>query len=992
MYSRPDRPLVVKCTFDKWQKKITFSSARNCTYNLLRDKVEQCFSLYATSYAIAYKDDDGEISNITTETDLTEAIQYFQAGTDDAPLSSAASILSGRSFGARKVTLRVNITVDYDGPSLSDTGSLASLEEYRGRNGSQQSFSFGAPSVDLDDDSVTVSSRDNGGSVSHPRPGSVSSRGELPAAAGTSSESSSWQSISRSKLGIDGFTSNGQQTERRPSGLRSSDLESNPSVDESVLSAAERYPADPSAVFERLKIQEAMRDDASSVDYESLRGNDRGAAWLRDQNERAIRSKLGALPEPSEPDTLSLSLESEEELGGDLALERDPRGKYYYTYTSVGSSASQTHGSGYEEGFSNGYDADGDVRASTELRPRPSSMHLNWLAAQQVDSPENRRPRPPPSTHHSDPLPTRDHIHPDLPHVIDKEFLPFLPLSSPPAEILTDCSSCGVYLDAIRYVCSTCGEKPPVSASEKGKEKDGSPQSNFTYPPSRHPLFSSGGSSSSRTYIGSSETVYDLHRQKPLPSLPSIPSLPAFFGSSEPRRHLHIPMPQTTSGYELCSGCIESAGIDHAVEAVVPSGTSPNSHSPLSPSDGQRALQLRRSAPKKGQLRHAYKEKVWGHHGWEDVEQDENQISHCSTCSAVTFRKRYKCASCPKMHLCRACYSQVHELHPSHAFLNVPDRPTRVQSEPDHIPTLPPDPNEELSLKHPGVKCAHCLLDIVGARFHCAICDSVDICSNCESAGLPGNLDSSDGGHSSSHILIKIPYPLETTELQSASRRAIHLWTGRDAASVGFTIPRSKAGSEVSSYARTVVGSSSRNTSGDSPEDHGVSCRGCSLPIFGTRYQCAHCASSPQSYSLCTNCEGRSYLVHDPMHIFFKLPRPVQRLLESAYPMLPPLYKTPAGPQPNAVAHSNDPRAYLKSLVHSSAICDRCMTPIEGAWFRCAYCPRDLCDACEEVDTHDESHVFMVFKSLIDMQLFKGFAHLENPNGGPPVIPYPVYR
>jgi len=109
--------------------------------------------------------------------------------------------------------------------------------------------------------------------------------------------------------------------------------------------------------------------------------------------------------------------------------------------------------------------------------------------------------------------------------------------------------------------------------------------------------------------------------------------------------------------------------------------------------------------------------------------------------------------------------------------------------------------NNYLALTHPGVKCAQyvylmmnfsvltfshlcsCLLDIVGARFHCAICDSVDICSHCESAGLPGNLDSSDGGHNSSHILIKvshewlslsyishfiliqIPYPLETNEV-----------------------------------------------------------------------------------------------------------------------------------------------------------------------------------------------------------------------------------
>ena len=27
--------------------------------------------------------------------------------------------------------------------------------------------------------------------------------------------------------------------------------------------------------------------------------------------------------------------------------------------------------------------------------------------------------------------------------------------------------------------------------------------------------------------------------------------------------------------------------------------------------------------------------------------------------------------------------------------------------------------------------------EIVGARFHCAICENVDICSNCDSAGLP---------------------------------------------------------------------------------------------------------------------------------------------------------------------------------------------------------------------------------------------------------------
>ena len=39
MNNRPDKPLVVKCTFDRSSKKISFSSARNCSYDLLKTKV-----------------------------------------------------------------------------------------------------------------------------------------------------------------------------------------------------------------------------------------------------------------------------------------------------------------------------------------------------------------------------------------------------------------------------------------------------------------------------------------------------------------------------------------------------------------------------------------------------------------------------------------------------------------------------------------------------------------------------------------------------------------------------------------------------------------------------------------------------------------------------------------------------------------------------------------------------------------------------------------
>ena len=138
--------------------------------------------------------------------------------------------------------------------------------------------------------------------------------------------------------------------------------------------------------------------------------------------------------------------------------------------------------------------------------------------------------------------------------------------------------------------------------------------------------------------------------------------------------------------------------------------------------------------------------------------------------------------------------SQVHDIHPAHAFLLVLEKPARSKGEPEYLPTTVTmqDTNEEqctlpassrfyltrvLLRSHEAPRCQvrtvcthlheslylfiflyrrSCLQDILGARFHCAICDSVDICSNCESAGLPGNLDSSDGGHLSSHIMIKV--------------------------------------------------------------------------------------------------------------------------------------------------------------------------------------------------------------------------------------------
>jgi hypothetical protein len=106
------------------------------------------------------------------------------------------------------------------------------------------------------------------------------------------------------------------------------------------------------------------------------------------------------------------------------------------------------------------------------------------------------------------------------------------------------------------------------------------------------------------------------------------------------------------------------------------------------------------------------------------------------------------------MVVCLGCYNRIHEIHPIHAFLVLPEQ--RVTQSAPSPPAVEADASGEQSLLHDGIKCSHCLMEVVGARFRCAICPSVDICQNCESAGLPGNLTASDGGHISSHIMIKV--------------------------------------------------------------------------------------------------------------------------------------------------------------------------------------------------------------------------------------------
>ena len=530
--------------------------------------MEKCFSLFQTAYDIVWTDDEGDKCSIREDSDLEEAISYFGSEGAEPPGPSNMSVSSsGRSSsGSRKITIYVDICVDYDGPSLSETSSIASREEFEvGDNQSDWDLSNISRS-ELEDDEITVSSKDTGsvpGQRARPFSPSVTAAVSRPRLMTPSHNSSAKLNVLRCKK-------RGVPPSVQESALEDVESERDQGswtdVDESSIESVSI-----TGPFERLKM-----DDEPSIDSDdpnsSLLRSERGAAWLRDQNLRTIKSTLGALPEPSDGASLHLGSDIDD---NDLSLQKGPGGKYYYQYNSTaGSSSISSIDSGYDEKLS----VEGDG-----MKYRPTSMEVAWLDSQRQGSNTPSAQRPPLlGSTSSDPTPLRDfsQLYPDIP----ADVLPFISSASlPPPTELTSCSECGLILDAIRYVCSTCKEKRSRTREELESMGRGKPGDQFSYPPSSGRPDLQAGSSQSRGF----KDMFKL-------CLPD--------GRSDP-------------GYELCPSCLESAGVHHALEKSLDPGSSP---SPASPEHALSAW--RRTAPKqKGKLRHAYMEKSWGWGGWQDV-------------------------------------------------------------------------------------------------------------------------------------------------------------------------------------------------------------------------------------------------------------------------------------------------------------------------------------------------------------------------------------
>lgn len=469
---------------------------------------------------ISYNDDDGETSIIATDDELTEAIDFFNDGNDDAPQSSNSSVLSGRS--TRKIYMNVDVNIEFDG-RLSDT---ASLDEYRGdESETQLSISLNSTTREFDDDDVTVSSRDY-----------------ISASMSQRLSGSGWQTVSHPELieeGVLDLVDQIQARHEREMGPVEPQL-SPDSVEDS---------------FVDVDLQGSQEGDPIGLNLDPPAVNDRHAAWLREQTSLNSRTNLDDIQRKFQAHDSSSQLGSESL----FSLEQDTRGKYYYSYTPASSNEYQEH-DGYRE----------EPAEELDMHPRPSSMQMAWLASQRAASEEHTQ--------------------------ISHDYEPSLPqnTTSAPPELVTECSHCGVLLETIRYMCSTCGPKSP--AANAFNVGSSSFSVSHSYPPtparqSAYPL-----ASSSQTLVGSSLSLAGAVRDRPLPPLPN------------------------NNGYELCSECVQSYGLYHAINGSRDPDSPPTSGASTSSLiELQNLSLLHRSAPQKGKLRHAFREQMWENNKWIDL-------------------------------------------------------------------------------------------------------------------------------------------------------------------------------------------------------------------------------------------------------------------------------------------------------------------------------------------------------------------------------------
>ena len=249
-------------------------------------------------FTIRWQNDEKDWCLIEDEASLIDAIDFFQSG-EEEPGASSGCVSAPRSSSPHpKITVLIEICVDYDGPSLSKASSVieGDLSEE-----SPVSFLPGElQSSPQDVDAMTVRSSDTYAPQAKAKGDSSFTDNILNGASLSTEEETS--------AGSDRVMLNG-----RSSG-----------------SLTDSYPDDDLAVFSRLKLEEQP-----SVHDRPILETDRGKAWLQNQNQCTVQAILGVVPSTSDDiSTLNGSPFPDGNTDSGISPQEDQGGNLNYNLTS----------------------------------------------------------------------------------------------------------------------------------------------------------------------------------------------------------------------------------------------------------------------------------------------------------------------------------------------------------------------------------------------------------------------------------------------------------------------------------------------------------------------------------------------------------------------------------------------------------------------------------------------------------------------------------
>ncbi|GAA98386.1 uncharacterized protein L969DRAFT_46528 [Mixia osmundae IAM 14324] len=467
---------------------------------------------------------------------------------------------------------------------------------------------------------------------------------------------------------------------------------------------------------------------------------------------------------------------------------------------------------------------------------------------------------------------------------------------------LLKCAECKTQMHEIRYVCQICGPLRPHAAQDPD-------------------LWSPSTARDIDEDIKETPELSEPDDNDDARSVHTLSGNEQASTSSETRDD-----EEETCGYELCPHCVEYAGPEHSRRdhrtVAFPAAFCEVACSP----DGY----------------------------WSETEELSEALA-CTLCGASNL-VRWRCLSCAKLALCYDCFAKAPNFHPQHCFEVLPAylfsppatrAPSLVQKRLANYRARSTtgqsgfSNSSNLTTIHSDAICHRCLDQIVGPRYHCAVCRDVDLCSQCEIHEAQS--DHSDIGphHHADHVMLKINVPITDDQLLSLiTSRVRDLW---------HPIRPPRRGS----------GDSGSDDGSDHPHRGGVGWRkrgGWRGHHHSHHHGHHHGPPPPWARNDWRDHPGPPGPPYGP---------PDHR------PSFPP-------PQPVYLVNPTSPTAPMNlaqlplsafSQKHG-AICQACQEHIVGVRYRCAMCEStrqarsfDLCSRCEPITHHPRTHVFLMIRT-----------------------------